>query len=168
MLVPLAEIVIVLVWTLGLMGVFGVPVTLVTTILPASGIAHTVPDTFDVLVVVGEAGADPLTLGMVAPDNETLLSELREVLNRRPLHAGQLNAYEVRQALARSHGSASVGTGLRAQLSSGHRIECDPEQPASKLIDDLLSVGMVGTTPSVRLWIDCIINRFGEIVGLND
>lgn len=49
-LVPLAQVVLVLVWTLGLMGWLGVPITLVTTLLPVVLMTVTVLDEMHLLV----------------------------------------------------------------------------------------------------------------------
>ena len=49
-LVPLAQVVLVLIWTLGLMGWLGVPITLVTTLLPVVLMTVTVLDEMHLLV----------------------------------------------------------------------------------------------------------------------
>jgi type II secretory ATPase GspE/PulE/Tfp pilus assembly ATPase PilB-like protein len=105
------------------------------------------------VVPLGRIPADPgaeLTVGMVDPKDDRLVAELRGRLGR-PVRPLQLSFFDVRRAIARLHrpsgDDAAPADDLRlvdeeAALTITRRIEFDPDQSPSKMLDDLLSAAI--------------------------
>jgi general secretion pathway protein E/type IV pilus assembly protein PilB len=98
------------------------------------------------------APGEPITLGMVDPNDVQLIADVSERLGR-TVHPVQLNRYEVRRALGLLHGVAQVTReGLAdVALSARREISFDPERPASALLDDLLSVAVQSNATDVHI-----------------
>jgi type II secretory ATPase GspE/PulE/Tfp pilus assembly ATPase PilB-like protein len=93
------------------------------------------------VVVLGTPAKDEFTVGMVEPNEASLLAELRTMLGGR-LTPIQLNAYEVRKALARQHGLSAGEHGIAVELRADREISFAPDRTAPQLIDDALSVAI--------------------------
>lgn len=114
-----------------------------------------------VLGDVPDGPSDALTVGMVTPRNEQLLGDLRERLGR-GVEPVQLNAYEVRKALARGHGVPTGERGISIRLSSQMRIRFDPELTAPQLVNDLLAAAIQrrATDVHIEVYHDDVDMRF--------
>jgi type II secretory ATPase GspE/PulE/Tfp pilus assembly ATPase PilB-like protein len=94
-----------------------------------------------VAVLDAAPAADAVTIGMLRPQDDALVAELSSRLGRR-VRPVQLNAFEVRQAIARIYGLPMEEGDARTrnlELSHDRRIDFEPGQAPSKILDDLLS-----------------------------
>ena len=97
------------------------------------------------VAILGRAPSDarvPVEVGMIHPQNEELLADLRRRLGR-PVTAIQLNAFEIRGAISRIY-DVRLGedAGEVVAIEASRRIEFAADQAPRKLLDDLLATAV--------------------------
>lgn len=93
------------------------------------------------VAILDAASEQSITVGMLRPQDESLVADLAGRLGRK-IRAVQLNAFEIRQAIARIYGLPIDETeerGRTLELSHERRIVFEPGQAPSRILDDLLS-----------------------------
>ncbi len=97
------------------------------------------------IAILGKVPSDPrsaLTAGMIRADDRELLADLAARLGC-PVEPVQLNAYEVRHAIARLYGIALPDEGGELLLlDAGREISFAPGQAPAAMLDDLLAVAV--------------------------
>ncbi len=89
-------------------------------------------------------------VGMLDPTDGEILAELKTLLDQ-PFEPVQLNAFEVRTAVARLHGLPVGAHGIAVQLSASRELDFSEGRTAPQLIDDLLSVAIQQGATDVHL-----------------
>jgi len=113
------------------------------------------------VVILGEVdrdGYDPVTVGMLDPDDTELQRRLQGFLHR-PIQAVQLNAYEIAKALDIGNGRWEEPDDLASlELSPTHQVDFGPDRSAQALLDDVLGQAITLGASDVH------IERYGDDV----
>jgi type II secretory ATPase GspE/PulE/Tfp pilus assembly ATPase PilB-like protein len=103
------------------------------------------------VVVLGSPAAQPLSVGMLRPDDARLLAELGARLSR-PVRAVQLNLFEIHRALALLFrlplGDGEVGL---VQIDGARSIDFSPRQLPARMLEDLLAVAVRRRATDIHL-----------------
>lgn len=91
-----------------------------------------------VLDKVDPASREPVRVGMIRPFRRSLVNEVAQMLSR-PVHPVQLNAWEIRRALAKAWGGEEEDRGGSVlTLRSVTGFSFGPEIPIPRLLDEVL------------------------------
>ncbi len=108
--------------------------------------------------------AQPVTIGMLDPEDPKLIGEITKRLGGRRVNPVQLNAFEIRQALARGYGTAVEDDRSKplVTLSALRRISFVPDQSPAAIVDDMLSeaVRLRANDVHIEIYKDDIDLRF--------
>ncbi len=113
------------------------------------------------VVILGEVDRnshDPVTVGMLDPEDQELQRRLQGFLHR-PINAVQLNAYEIGKALDIGHGRWKEDES-RPSLQLSPTLEADfgPQRTAQALLDDVLGQAITLNASDIH------IERYGDDV----
>jgi type II secretory ATPase GspE/PulE/Tfp pilus assembly ATPase PilB-like protein len=133
-----------------------------------------------ILGSVDPTGSEPVTIGLLTPDDAVLLEQLSRTLGRqvRPV---QLNAYEIDKALDRGFGAkaASPSAELRPSLSAIPKLSFDPSVPVVEVLNELLAsaiskrasdvhIEAYDDDADVRFRVDGVLHQITHPLGATD